>query len=560
LRIEEIREHGAPFVIDDEPPTERTPGPVVETLSSVSLLVVDEVGDPIDGVDVAFGVGNSRKVVPTDGRGVARLDDVVTAFVSASIANHAQLREKLKPRWAKPRAPRLPKGPDVHVEPIDRSTTSLSLETEKQATLAVTPLFRCNELHGVHFAFGRSFVLESGLDPLSVMAAAILEDENRRAMIFGHTDTSGSEALNKELSERRARVVLMLLTHDAGAWEQLWMGTADGPSFKEQWGAKEAQHLLNAIGVLDDEGETLVEDGAIGSRTKQALRRFQRGDYPSPRAARGPLSETGEVDAPTREEFLRSFADRVTTDPLPVDRFSSIGGTPFMGCGEYNPLSDHARDAASRRTVVFVFDAAAQPQNLPCRLRSLGPCKGAGGVDEPLPRPLPDGKPYRCQIYREIAKTCPCVTSEELMHLEVMLHDRSFDPAPATHYALTLDTGERVFGTTDSEGVLHAAVRKADIAFTVTYRPSTERVPVTINALITLPDEEETDRAFIQKIRNLGFGAQGDSDASAIRKFQSVHKKLKRTGKLDEDTKQAVRDLDDKRLRDSFDDEPGAAS
>ena len=72
--------------------------------------------------------------------------------------------------------------------------------------------------------------------------------------------------------------------------------------------------------------------------------------------------------------------------------------------------------------------------------------------------------------------------------------------------------------------------------------------------------QRRDDRAFIQKIRNLGFGAQGDSDAFAIRKFQSVHKKLKRTGKLDDDTKQAVRDLDDKRLRDWFDDEPRAAS
>ena len=43
-----------------------------------------------------------------------------------------------------------------------------------------------------------------------------------------------------------------------------------------------------------------------------------------------------------------------------------------MGGGEYNPLSDHARDAARRQTFVFSFDAAAEPQSLPYRLRSLG--------------------------------------------------------------------------------------------------------------------------------------------------------------------------------------------
>lgn len=71
---------------------------------------------------------------------------------------------------------------------------------------------------------------------------------------------------------------------------------------------------------------------------------------------------------------------------------------------------------------------------------------------------------------------------------------------------------------------------------------------------------DHAGNAFIPEIRNLGFGVQGDSDAVAIRNFQSVHKKLERTGKLDDDTKQAVRDLDDKRLRDWFDDEPRAAS
>ena len=140
------------------------------------------------------------------------------------------------------------------------------------------------------------------------------------------------------------------------------------------------------------------------------------------------------------------------------------------------------------------------------------------------------------------------------MHLELQLHDRNFDPAPDTAYALVLPDGERVAGKTDSDGILHAAVLKADVTLTVTYQPSTEAAPVTINAVIFLPDEEESDRAFVQKIRNLGFGAQGDSDAFAVRKFQGAHKKLKRTGRLDDDTKQAVRDLDDQKLRPAFDD------
>ena len=89
----------------------------------------------------------------------------------------------------------------------------------------------------------------------------------------------------------------------------------------------------------------------------------------------------------------------------------------------------------------------------------------------------------------------------------------------------------------------------------MTYQPLSEPSPVTIDALILLPDQDETNRAFVQKIRNLGFGAQGDSDAFAIRKFQGAHKNLKRTGLLDDATKQAVRDLENSKLRPAFEDD-----
>ena len=543
--------------LEESPDTERDvtgPAAASEAASRFELRVVDEVGVPIAGIDVAFGVGGRRRVVPTDAGGIAVLEDASSSFTSASVASATQLREKLAPRWTKPRLAKLPTGPDTRAADINAATESLSLESEKPFTLAITPFFKCNELSGVHFAFGRSFLLESALDTLSILAASVLEDENRRAMIFGHTDTAGSEALNKELSERRAKVILAVLTHDPDAWEQLWTGSDDGPSFKEQWGIKEAQHLLNALGVTDDEGKALVEDGAEGHSTHAAMRRFQRGDYPGARAGRSSVPETGKADKATRKEFLLSFADEITHDPVPKERFAPIGSAPFMGCGEYNPLSDHARDAASRRTVLFIFDAAATPQNLPCKLRSLGPCKAAGGVDDPLPVPLPDEKPYRCSIYREIAKTCPCVKGEELMHLALQLHDRNFDPAPDTAYVLVLPDGERVVGKTDSDGIVHAAVRKAEIAVSVTYQPANEPRPLTIQAVVSPPDEDDSDRSLVQKIRNMGFGAESDSDAFAFLKFQTAHKKLKRTGKLDDDTKNSVRDAMNEPLRQSFDD------
>lgn len=52
-----------------------------------------------------------------------------------------------------------------------------------------------------------------------------------------------------------------------------------------------------------------------------------------------------------------------------------------MGCGEYNPLSLSTKDAESRRVVLLVYDVAAEPQALPCKLRSLAPCKANVGPE-----------------------------------------------------------------------------------------------------------------------------------------------------------------------------------
>jgi hypothetical protein len=115
--------------------------------------------------------------------------------------------------------------------------------------------------------------------------------------------------------------------------------------------------------------------------------------------------------------------------------------------------------------------------------------------------------------------------------------------------------GESVFAKTDSEGMVHAAVRKGEIALSVTYHPRTEPHPITLEAIVFPPDEVESDRTLLQKIRNLGFGAQGESDAFGILKFQEAHKNLKRTGKLDDETKKAIRELEGEKLSNVFDDD-----
>ncbi len=281
-----------------------------------SLRAVDEVGAGVNGVDVTFSHDGDTLSVSTDGAGVARLDGVQgSGTVGAKLADVADVRDHLKPRWKNPRDPRIPGGPNTVVRELAGALDPLSIPKETPTTLVLTPYFRCNEIPGTHFEFGRSFVRSDALEPLARIAEALSADDGRKALIFGHTDLSGSEALNKELSERRAKALYALFVHDADAWEELYSGSADGSNWHEKWDLEEAQHMLNALGVTDDDGNPLKEDGVRGERTKQAIHRFQSGNYPDCPAEQARLEQSDVLGKDGRKELFLAYAKRVSRQP-----------------------------------------------------------------------------------------------------------------------------------------------------------------------------------------------------------------------------------------------------
>jgi hypothetical protein len=120
-----------------------------------------------------------------------------------------------------------------------------------------------------------------------------------------------------------------------------------------------------------------------------------------------------------------------------------------MGCGEFNPLSDHVRDQESRRAVVFMFDPAAEPQGLPCQLRVLGPCQGncapQGGTaaKKDAEDDDPNKPPYRCKVYQEIAKCCPSTSGEELNHGLLTQIPATLEDAQQMPHIFVLDSDDR---------------------------------------------------------------------------------------------------------------------
>lgn len=331
--------------------------PIEDDVTWFSLKVLDEVGAPIGGLDVMYSVAGALRTVTTDGAGIARVDNVKSGFASASLAKLDQVRDKLRPRWDKPRDPKKFDDPGIVFRELGETVTdAISLENETEATLVITPYFKCHEIPGAHFAFGRSFVLGEAIDNLAAIAEDLSADNGRKAMIFGHTDLSGPEALNKELSERRARAVFALFTQDTKAWDELWNGTADGANWQEKWDLEEAQHMLNALHVTDDEGLPINEKGVRDAPTKQAIHRFRSADYPEKPDEQAPLPPSDFLGKDGLRELFLAYAKLITRKPIDAARFQKAGGASFMGCGELNPLSIAAKDQESRRAVVFVYD------------------------------------------------------------------------------------------------------------------------------------------------------------------------------------------------------------
>lgn len=381
-----------------------------------SIRVVDDVGDPVDGLDLQFEVLGETKDLRTDGSGRARLDGMEGGSALVRVVSTSRLQQIMQPRWTTPRTPVIPADTadaPVVIERLDDHFDPVRVLREIETTLVILPRFSCREISASTFDFGRSFVRREGITAMSMIAEELQQEDGQLGWIFGHTDMAGPELLNKRLSERRAKAIFSVFTHDFAKWDEMWRGTVNESPWSERWGTREMQHMLNTLHCPDDAGKPVAEDGGLGSRTHQAVRRFKRKEYPDVPSEQGDLPDNATIDAGFREQLFLAYAKLIARDPVDPARIAPVGAAAFMGCGEYNPLSLTAHDRESRRTVVFVFDPAAQPQSPPCVIGQVGPCQGQ--LDPPFDADAP-GPFYRCRFYQSIASCCQSAGGADLAH------------------------------------------------------------------------------------------------------------------------------------------------
>lgn len=294
-------------------------------------------------------------------------------------------------------------------------------------------------------------------------------------------------------SSASARVLSMMPTWTCGRHASTSQSCSRGPETRGAPSYRVANSWLLP-------GAPLSENGKRDDPTKQAIHRFQRGAFPDCPAEQSPLPEGDFFGVDGRRALFLAYAKRITRSPIEAERFAPIGGASSMGCGEFNSLSLSQRDAASRRVNVFLFDPVAEPQNLPCKLRQLAPCRA--NLDPPPTQLDANGRaPFRCRVFQGLASKCSSQPSPDLSHDIVLRFPLQLARADQLPHKYTLEADD---GTLTLERTLGEDGRANDDALV---ELAFEHLPETHRYRLTCDDGESPpytvfDFSTLQELQN----------------------------------------------------------
>lgn len=127
----------------DSPEPEDPPEPADdEVLTWFEVALVDEVGQPVGGVNLEFSAGSASASKPSNGAGTARVDNSNVSSGSVRIANLTEAIDAIEPKWSSERSGSPPTGADVvEVELREGRSTTIALKKETTKTVVlISPL------------------------------------------------------------------------------------------------------------------------------------------------------------------------------------------------------------------------------------------------------------------------------------------------------------------------------------------------------------------------------------------------------------------------------------
>ena len=209
---------------------------------------------------------------------------------------------------------------------------------------------------------------KSGTDltALVILRACYLyakEHPGKKVVCLGHTDRSGDDPYNLELSKQRAHNVWAVMMGKQDEWTKLCMA---------QHVVRDYQLILKWIANVRywpdcDPGKV---DGTHGSQTTKAIRAFKK-RYNE--AYGGSLQNTGVVDKPTWDAFFKMYMVGLAG----VMQVEEAGLDPYRqaldwldpawdGCGECHPITKDTaanyRSPVDRRVEVLFFESGEEPE------------------------------------------------------------------------------------------------------------------------------------------------------------------------------------------------------
>jgi hypothetical protein len=269
---------------------------------------------------------------------------------------------------------------DFKIRRGDRSKT-WNLSTAQLHTLRIAPLRTALiEVEDAHFHHDSAVLMpDFGGDPnlpggggrtgIAVLAACLRHAEanpERKLLSAGHTDTSGDDAYNIDLSQLRADNVVAALVGDKAAW----VAIAENKHKVEDY-----QRILEWIAWLwgwpCSPGGI---DGDHGSGTDAAVEAFQQ-------LAGEELQQNISVDGDVGQQtwgaifdiYMLVLADVLGVDPQGLAALQQgvtwmDGGKKGVGCGESFPVDQRGVDglmsATNRRVELLFFEPGEEPKLL----------------------------------------------------------------------------------------------------------------------------------------------------------------------------------------------------
>ena len=443
-----------------------------EFLPAFEARIVDELGAPIDGIEVTLEHDGQVETQTTDAKGAVRLFAPASNQVLLKFADVAALKAKLKPRWNDVRVgPRVHPSQNVISTPVREAITSVALERGIAKVISLTP--QAERLRFIQFFFdtSKTFMLPGDPDTLAKLNRVYQRNSPSKLLIVGHADSAGGSAYNDKLSVERAETMLAYLTDDVDGWLK-WYGNSIPQ--EKRWGSHEDLAMIGAMPDADqrDPGEAPVN---FYQRTRK-------------------LKVDGIAGPNTRRQLVSEYMSLDKTR-LPA----SIAPT-LHGCGENFPAlitADGVAVQANRRVELFFFDDDLGIQPAP-----------SGKNSGPKAKDYPE--------WDRRARATENATAG-LRALVIKLLDALNEPLPFAPYQIVVGEEQRR-GKSDERGLVHEANLPVPNRVTLSWsyptapnQPEQDPEPFLFTRKLFLdyadPDEQNHDEGARRRFSNLGYKA-----------------------------------------------------